>query len=227
MLSEQQIERYSRQIILPQLGGRGQERLLSAKVAIVGRGELATAAALYVAAAGIGTLAIGAPELQSVLDGLNPDCHVSVLPAPLTSERALETAGRYEAVLASGAAPGVCTALNAACVARRTPLVWGDTAGPLGLVTVLAGDHPESHCYACVQSQVPRLLAGGDAAHALAEAAAAFIGTLQATEAIKLLIGLDTNSAGRLLAYNAAAGTVGEVTVARDPRCRVCGASCA
>ncbi|HVO27970.1 MAG TPA: ThiF family adenylyltransferase [Candidatus Margulisiibacteriota bacterium] len=222
MLSEQQIERYSRQIILPELGGRGQEALLSARVAVVGGGMLGTMALTYLAAAGVRRLLVAAPQLADI-EGLNPDCQTTTLPAPLTEVSALEAARHCDAVLACGAAPEVCALLNAACVAQHIPLVWADTAGARGLISVLAGPHLESPCYTCVAPLLGRLLAGGSS-HAFADTTAALIGTLQATETIKILAGLSTPPMARLLTYDAAAGTADVMSVDRDPRCPTCGA---
>ena len=223
MLSDHQIERYSRQIVLPELGGRGQQTLLSAAVAVIGSGTLSTAALTYLAAAGVGRLTVVAPELCSQIEALNPDCHTSTLSAPFTDVSALEVAGHCDAVLACGATPELCTLLNAACVAQRTPIVWADSAGALGLVTVLVGWRQESPCYMCVARDVSRLLAAGDAAHVLAEAAAVFIGTVQATETVKLLADLGAIPAAQLLRYDAAAGTAEVVPLKKDPRCPTCG----
>ena len=145
MLSDQQIERYSRQIILPQWGGRGQETLLAASIAIVGSDAISTAAAMYLAGAGVGRLALSAPAPLSALDGLNPDCRTTALPTLLTPAAADEVA-RCDVVLVCGAASGTWQTLNAACIAQRTPLVWGETAGSRGLVAVFAGHRPASAC---------------------------------------------------------------------------------
>lgn len=223
MLSEQQIQRYSRQIILPELGGRGQQTLLSGTVAVVGSGALSTAAITYLAASGVGRLAVATPELQSELEALNPDCQTSPLPVPLTDASALAVAAHCDAVLSCGAPPEVCALLNTACVAQRTPLVWAETAGALGLIAVLVGRRGESPCYTCVAPHVPRLLAGGNAAHALAEATATFIGTLLVTETIKILGAVGVTLAARVLTYDAAAGTVDSITTDKNPRCPTCG----
>ena len=222
MLSEPQIERYSRQIIVSQVGGRGQQALLSATVAIVGCGDLSSAAAVYLAAAGVGRLTVSEPSPLAELERVNPDCRVSPLSSPLTRTAAEEMVRNCNVVLASGAAHEVCAVLNAACLTQHTPLLWGDTTGSLGVVTVIAGDHPGSPCYTCVHTQLLRPLAAGNAIDPLAAATAAFIGTLQATEAIKLLLGLGPIATGRLLTYDAVAATFDEVAVARDPHCATC-----
>jgi len=222
MLTEQQIERYSRQIVLPQLGGRGQERLLSAAIAVVGHGPTSTAAATYLAAAGIGNLMIAEPSLRSDVEGLNPDCRVSPLPSPLTGSAAADVARSCRVVLANNLAHDVGAVLAAACVAERTPLVWGESVGSAGLIAVFAPRHGASPCYACVAAHASALLGTGDTGHPLAEATAAFIGTLQATEAIKSLLGLEACPAGRVLTYDALAGSLGDVTVAQRPDCPTC-----
>jgi adenylyltransferase/sulfurtransferase len=223
MLNDQQIERYSRQIILPQLGGRGQEALLAASIAIVGSDGLSTAAAMYLVGAGVGRLALSAPTL-SAIDGLNPDCRTTVLPSLLTRAFADEVAG-CDVVLACGPASRIWQTLNAACVAQRTPIVWGATAGSRGLVAMLAGHGPEPSCHACVRTQAAQLLSGSDACDGLADATAAFVGTLLATEALKMLIGLDPAPAASLLMYDAGAGAIDKVAFNRDPGCPACGAS--
>jgi molybdopterin/thiamine biosynthesis adenylyltransferase len=227
MLSDHQIERYSRQIILPEFGGRAQQTLLSATVAIVGSGTLGTTALTYLAAAGVGRVAVAAPGLRSEIQALNPDCQISLLPAPLTVGSAQEAVRHCDVVLTCSATPDGCALLNAACVAQHTPLVWADTAGAVGLITVLVGQRLESPCYTCAAPNLSRWLAGGTAAHVLAEATAALIGTLQATATIKILVGLGATPAARLLAYDAAAATVGEMTIDKDPSCTTCGARCA
>ena len=221
MLSESQIERYSRQIILPQLGGRGQEKLLSATVAVVGGDRLGITAATYLAAAGVGRLVVAAPRVQSEIEGLNPDCQIAALPL---SAVAIAAALRgCTAALACGATPDECTVINSACIAQRITLIWGHTLGTHGWVTVLAGHREQSPCYACVAPHVSRAAADDAANDPLADATAAFIGTLQATATIEALLGLDVSLATRLLTYDAAAGTFGEEVVGKDPHCAACG----
>ena len=224
MLNDQQIERYSRQIILPQVGGRGQETLLAASIAIVGSNGLSTAAAMYLAGAGVGRLALSTPAPLSAIDGLNPDCRITALPALLTRAGA-DAVARCDTVLMCGPAFESWQMLNAAGVAQRTPIVWGATARARGCVAVLAGRGTEPSCHACVQTQAAQLLSGGDACDRLADATAAFVGTLLATEALKILIGLDAAPAASFLTYDAGAGVIDEVAFSRDARCRVCGVS--
>lgn len=222
MLSEQHIERYSRQIILPQLGGRGQRALLSAAVAVVGGGNLSTATALYLAAAGVGRLALSEPSPLREVEAVNPDCRVSPLPSPFTRSAAGDVARTCSVVITSGAAHAICDVVNAACIAQRTPLVWADTAGSFGLMAVFTAEDSESPCYTCVYTQLSQWLASNDPADPFAETSAAFIGTLQATEAIKRLIGLDPLPTTRVLTYDAVAGAIRDLAVTRNLHCPTC-----
>jgi len=224
MLSEQQVERYSRQIILPQVGGRGQQKLLSAAIAVVGRRDLSATVALYLAAAGIGRLILSAPSPLSEAAGVNSDCRVSPLPSPVTRDVSVDLAHHCSVIVASGASPEVCDMLNAACVARGTTLVWADTAGSLGLATVFRRDADQCPCYACVRTPLSHWLAAAAAPDAFAEAVAAFIGTVQATEAIMQVVGLDRPATARVMAYDAVAGMMNDMTIARNPHCSTCAA---
>lgn len=222
MLTETQIERYSRQIILPEVGGRGQEKLLSANVAIVGTGALAHAAAFYLAAAGIGRLAVAAVEsIASALTALNPDCRTTTLPADVTADTAASIAREHDVVIVGNAEQQTSNLLNAASVARRTPLVWGNAAGAVGHVTTFTGHQTAAPCFQCLPAQPQAVPPRG--AVALAGMVAAFIGTLQATEAIKTILGMETGLAGRMLIYDALTMDVREVRVAKDPQCPACG----
>jgi molybdopterin/thiamine biosynthesis adenylyltransferase len=223
MLTEQQVERYSRQIILPQVGGRGQQRLLEAAVAIVGADDRCATAAVYLAASGVGTLGIS-PTAAPALTGVNPDCAHRHLP-PVTRATAAAIVHTYDVVLACSADSDTCILLNAACVAARTPFVWGDTHGALGRIAVLAGSDTDASCYTCLVAQGSQGPAHTEQAAVFAEATAAFVGTLQAAEAIKLLLGIGATPAGRVLTYDALAGTVIERRVAKDPHCTTCGAA--
>jgi molybdopterin/thiamine biosynthesis adenylyltransferase len=225
MLSATQIERYSRQIILPQVGGRGQQALLSASVTICGSTELATTTAHYVAAAGIGFLRVP-PSTALAIEGLNPDCHV-VAGAwndelPPATDAQPSTLGRSPAVLVSaGADADTCALMNATAITMRVPLIIGETAGALGRMSICAGFERDAPCYVCLSRQLGRTFSS-DAA-ALGSVAAGFIGTLLATEVIKTVLRLRPNCVGRLVTFDARAGEVHESPVVKDPRCAVCG----
>ena len=266
MLTDRQIERYSRQIILPQLGGRGQEKLLSAAVAVVGTGDMNISVALYLAAGGVGTLGVDAPAAAAIA-GLNPDCRTQSLAATLDADLAA-IARDYDLLVAADIAPDLCSALNVACMAVRKPLLWGATTGHTGAIAVFAGHRPAEPCYACLPLPLPREIvykcedvlrepqherslspsnegvsahpelvegcfqrkstvapAGGQAddAAVLAAVTAAFIGTLLATETVKLAAGIEAPLAKRLLLYEALDATVRAVDLHKDPHCAACG----
>jgi molybdopterin/thiamine biosynthesis adenylyltransferase len=228
MLTEQQVARYSRQIVLPSVGGKGQRRLLSASAAIAGRGEMAAAAALYLTAAGIGRITLAGTDGidPGDLTSLNPDCCVVRLSAPRQAAAAEEIAHRHDFIIVAGAAAETTAALNMSCVRSGKPLVWGSAAGRLGRMAVLAGSQPGAPCYGCLQQRLEECEAGGDAPQtsgAVCGAVGAFVGTLEATAVIKLILELATSAPARLLTYDALAAVVHETSIAKDPCCEICG----
>jgi adenylyltransferase/sulfurtransferase len=225
MLSATQIERYSRQIILPQVGGRGQLALLSATVTICGSTELATTAARYLAAAGVGYLCVS-PPTAAAIEGLNPDCHIASgawddgHPRATAAQRS--PPGRSTTVLVcAGASVDTCAFMNATSVTTRVPLIFGDAAGAVGRMSVCAGFERDAPCYVCLARQLGGTC--GDDAAALASVTAGFIGTLLATEAIKMLLSLPPSCVGRLVTFDALASEVHETPVGKDPWCAACG----
>ena len=218
MLSDAQIERYSRQIILPQIGGRGQAALLSSTVGVCGTGGMAATAALYLAAAGVGTLGV-APALVETLDGVNPDCRVLPRAWDDTPSATAAAAGAA-AVLCAGVAPDVMRRMNAVCLAVRVPLLCGASTGASAWMCVTAGFGPTAPCFGCLAASLED---SGDAeALPLGAVAAALIGTLLATAAIKLVLGIGAGDVGRLLVYDAAGTVVSQVARAKDPACSAC-----
>lgn len=231
MLSDEQIARYSRQIILPQVGGKGQQALLSAAGAVVGTGEMAATAALYLAAAGVGalTLAGAAETAPGDLEALNPDCHVVLSAAPAEATTADALVRGHDVIVAADAAADLVSRLNVACVAQRKPLVWGGVDGSTGCMAVLVGA-PEAACYGCLQrrGRVPVLpYESGRSGSAVLGSVAAFIGTLQATAAIEQILGLRSATVARLLTYEALAATVCETRLDKEPDCPICGTASA
>jgi molybdopterin/thiamine biosynthesis adenylyltransferase len=218
MLSDEQIERYSRHIILPQMGARGQQRLLAAAVAVVGDGTASTTAGLYLAAAGVGKLSITqSNDTLRDLATLNPDCHITHLPPSLISTPVTGLVRAHDVIIDASGSDPVSAAFNRACVELGKPLVWGRAANYGGQVTVVAGPGRTRPCLACLK--VESVLPGGDQ---LAMLAAWFVGTLQATEAIKLVLGVGDTLGGRMVVYDLLEGAVRQIEVARDPACTVC-----
>jgi molybdopterin/thiamine biosynthesis adenylyltransferase len=220
MLTDAQIERYSRQIIVPEVGGRGQEQLLAAAVVLGGRGS--TAASLYLVAAGIGTLTLidsdTGDDLISDLAQLNPDCHIARADAEATA-----VAGATVVVETSAAADAP-PVLYDRCRRAGRPLVWGAAHGAQGFVTVLAADGTGA-CAACVQRTVVGVWdKATDAVSPLADLTAAFVGSQQAAETIKLVLGMPRSSIGAVLLCDMEKGAVEVTPLDRDPACRMCAA---
>ena len=231
MLSDTQVERYSRQIILPQVGGRGQLALLSATVAIRGSNEMATTAALYLAAAGVGRLCVS-PATLAAIEAVNPDCQLVLEDG---GEPTAMDAVRPAAVLCAGAGPDICVRVNAACVAMHVPMIVGEAAdalgafgalGTLGWMSICAGHEPGTPCYRCLSPRFESVRRSDTVlalAPPLGTVTAGFIGTLMATEAMKIMLRLRVAYAGRLVTFDALAGEIHEEPVAKDPQCAVCG----
>ncbi|HEV8714561.1 MAG TPA: ThiF family adenylyltransferase [Candidatus Binatia bacterium] len=228
MLSDSQIERYSRQIILPQVGGKGQEKLLRARVLVNGNGPLQTAALFYLAAAGVGTIGVIASDSSAVLSAfapdqrdpasaaltrLNPDCTVVIhqamdLPGP---EQIVQG---YDLVLSP---PGP---LHETCYTLRRPFLCAQVSAAGAWLFPCLGYEPGHACMHCLP---PHLFEGGANAPALA---ALFLGTLQATEAIKFILGLHS-SLDKLLSCQFPALHFSECIVRKDPQCPCCGSPAA
>ncbi|MFQ5664991.1 MAG: ThiF family adenylyltransferase [Candidatus Binatia bacterium] len=231
MLTDVQIERYSRQIILPQIGGRGQQRILSGSVAVVASSETGSAAASYLAAAGVGQLGIveatrthgWARALAAELAALNPDCRVQLVREGLTADAAAQIAGTHDVVIVGNASLDTSSLLNTACVALKTPLVWASTTGAMGSVMTCAGHRSDAPCYQCLYVQEPAAASGAQQPSALERVTAAFVGALQATETLTLLLHLGASSVGQLLSYDALNATVHQAAVGKDPACGTCG----
>ena len=246
-LTEEQIRRYSRHILLPEVGGSGQERLLGARVALVGAGGLGSPAGLYLAAAGVGTLGVidddrvelsnlqrqvahttrrvgesKAASARAAFEALNPDCRVVPHAERLTAANARELLGGYDLVLDGSDNFPTRYLVNDACVLLAKPLVSGAVYRFEGQVTtILPGTGP---CYRCLfetpppAGTVPSCQEAG-----VLGAVTGVVGTLQAVEALKLLLGIGDPLRGRLLLFNALEMSFTTVKVPRNPACPVCG----
>ncbi len=219
--------RYARQITLPEIGESGQEKLRRASVLIVGAGGLGSPAALYLTAAGVGTLGlvdfdrvditnlhrqvlygtsdIGRPKLEAArerLEDLNPDVRVITHSARLTSENALDILRDYDVILDGTDNFATRYLVNDACVLLGKPNVYGSVFRFDGQVSVFAAK--DGPCYRCLYPEppppglVPSCAEGG-----VLGVLPAMIGSLQATEAIKLITGVGETLAGRLLLFDA------------------------
>lgn len=246
-LSKEQIARYSRQLILPEVGMKGQERLLSASVLIVGAGGLGSPAALYLAAAGVGTIGIidresvalsnlhrqilhatgeiGCPKSRSAqarLHTLNPEIVVVPVQEALTAANARQVVAPYDLVLDGSDNFPTRYLVNDACVLLNKPLVHGGVVHLEGHVLVVRPRR--SACVRCVFPEPPQPGAIPSCQEAgVLGSAAGVIGTLMAHEAFKMLVGFGEPLADRLLIFDGVRSRFREVAVRRDPSCALCG----
>ena len=247
ILDEHIRRRYARQIVLPEFGEAGQQRLADSRVLLVGLGGLGSPAALYLAAAGVGHLTlvdfdevdetnlqrqvlyttadVGRPKLEAAaerLRALNPSLELELVDAPLHADNAVDLVRGHDVVIDGTDNFGARYAVNDACVLTRTANVHGAVQGFEGQVMVLAGD--DAPCYRCLFPEAPPPgMVPGCAEAGVLGVLPGIVGTLQATEAIKLLAGIGEALAGRMIRFDALAGRFTEVRLARDPECVACG----
>lgn len=247
-MDDSQLLRYSRQILLPQMGVEGQQRLLEATVLVIGAGGLGSPVALYLAAAGVGRLVIADPDLveisnlqRQILHGtpdldrlkvdsakdrllaLNPEVQVRALPERLAGAR-LRAQVRQADVVVDGSDNFVTRfAVNKACVAERKPLVSGAVIRMEGQVAVFRPDQADGPCYRCLY-QAEGELEETCSENGVLAPVAGIIGSIQATETLKLLTGIGQPLTGRLLLVDAAGMEIRVLRIPRDPHCPVCAA---
>jgi molybdopterin/thiamine biosynthesis adenylyltransferase/molybdopterin converting factor small subunit len=245
-LTPERVTRYSRHIIMNQVGSVGQRKIFDAKVLIVGAGGLGSPVALYLALAGVGTIGIvdfdivdlsnlqrqilhqsddiGKPKVQSAretLNAYNPDVNVITHEAPLTSDNAMEIIGQYDIVVNGADNFAVRYLVNDACVWLKKPLVDGSILLFDGQATVYL---PGKGCYRCLYpAPPPPGMVPSCAEAGVLGALCGTIGSIQATEVLKLVLGIGDSLNGRLLLYDALAMEVRQVRIRRDPDCVVCG----
>lgn len=246
-LSRDEIQRYSRHLVMPEVGMDGQRRLKAARVLCVGVGGLGSPAAMYLAAAGVGTLGlvdfdavelsnlhrqilhgtpdVGRSKLESArarLAALNPDVRIETHEAMLTSKNALEIVPAYDVVVDGTDNFATRYLVNDACVLARRPNVYGSIFRFEGQASVFATK--DGPCYRCLHPEpppaglIPNCAEGG-----VLGVLPGVIGTIQATEAIKLVLGVGEPLVGRFLVYDALRMRFRELKLRRDPECPVCG----
>jgi molybdopterin/thiamine biosynthesis adenylyltransferase len=241
--TDEEIERYARHLVLREVGGPGQQKLKAASVLIVGAGGLGSPAALYLAAAGVGTIIladpdavdrsnlqrqviyaeddVGRPKVEAAADrlhGLNPHVFVAGFNGAFDPASADGLIEGVDLVLDGTDDFGVRFCVNDACVRHGKPLV----SGAIGRWTGQVGVFGRQPCYRCLVPEVPPD-AETCVAVGVVGALAGVIGSMMALEAIKLLTGAGEPLAGRLLIYDALAAETRTVKVAGDPECPVCG----
>jgi molybdopterin/thiamine biosynthesis adenylyltransferase/rhodanese-related sulfurtransferase len=246
-LTEPQVERYSRHLLIPEIGMNGQRKLLESKVLLVGAGGLGSPAALYLAAAGVGTLGIvdsdvvdatnlqrqilhdtarlGMPKVDSAtqtLTRLNPDVRVVGHRERLTSGNIDRILPEYEVVVDGADNFPTRYLLNDASVKHRIPVVHGSIYRFEGQVTVFKPF--EGPCYRCLFHEPPPAeLAPSCAEAGVLGVLPGVIGSIQANEALKLVLGIGEPLVGRFLLFDALETTFREVKLRRDPNCPACG----
>ena len=243
-------ERYARHLILPEVGVAGQTKLLAARVALVGAGGLGAPAALYLAAAGVGTLTlidddrversnlqrqvlhadarIGMRKTESAaiaLRALNPKTHLQLRDERLSAANVEELIRDHDVVIDGADNFPTRYLLNAACLRLKIPLVYGAVHRFTGQVSVFDTRRADSPCYRCLFPEPPSAAEAPNCSEAgVLGVLPGIIGLLQATEAIKLVLGVGRTLAGRLLCYDALAAEFRELRLPRDPACPGCGA---
>jgi adenylyltransferase/sulfurtransferase len=247
-MTDEQLLRYSRHILLPQIGVEGQERLVASRVLVIGAGGLGSPAAYYLASAGIGTLvladgdtvdltnlqrqilhhtgSVGRPKAESgreTLGRINPECRVIALTQRLAGNDLAEQVAAADVVLDCSDNFATRHAVNRACVAAARPLVSGAAIRFDGQVAVFDSRRPEAPCYHCLFPESEDVEEVRCAVMGVFAPLTGIIGTVQAAEALKLLIGCGEPLAGRLLLLDGLAMEWRSITVPRDPQCPVCG----
>lgn len=248
-LNTQQSQRYSRHLRIPEIGVDGQQKLLDSKVLLIGAGGLGSPAGLYLAAAGVGTIGvidddivdasnlqrqvlhrthdIGSLKVESArrtMEALNPDVHVVMHNTRLTAENSGEIFSQYDLIVDGSDSFETRFIVNDACVRLRIPQVHGSIFRFDGQITTFDPRQDESPCYRCLfPTPPPPELAPNCAVAGVLGVLPGVVGTIQATEAIKMLLGIGDPLVGRLLMYDALSMSFRSLKVRRDATCPTCG----
>ena len=247
-MNDNQLLRYSRHILLDEIGIEGQEKLLAAHALIIGAGGLGSPVALYLASAGIGTITlvdndtvdltnlqrqimhttarVGQGKAQSgrqTLEQINPEINIIALAERVADARLSELVSKATVVLDCSDNFATRHAVNAACVAHARPLVSGAAIGFDGQISVYDTRQADAPCYACVFPAESTFEEARCATMGVFAPLVGIVGSMQAAEALKLLVGIGTSLAGRLQMLDARDMSWTTIRVARDPACTVCG----
>lgn len=249
-LTPEQQRRYSRHLLIPEIGIKGQLELLASKVLLIGAGGLGSPLALYLAAAGVGTIGlidddvvdasnlqrqvihttdrIGTPKAESAriaIEALNPDVRVVTHEVHLTKENVLSIFADYDLIVDGSDNFATRYVVNDGCVLLKKPYVHGSIYRFEGQVSAFDPRQESSPCYRCLfPSPPPPELAPNCAEAGVLGVLPGTIGLLQATEAVKMLLGIGDSLVGRLLTYDALAATFRNLRLTKDPECPMCGA---
>jgi len=245
-MDDNQLLRYSRQILLPQIGVNGQQQLLQSRVLIIGLGGLGSPAAMYLAASGVGHLvlvdhdhvelsnlqrqiihstnSLGTAKVDSArqaLHALNPEIKISTFNQKLNTETLTEQVRHADAVVDATDNFAIRFALNRICVPEKTAIISGAAIRMEGQVAVFHNGQPGSPCYRCLYEETDELGEACSETGILAPVAGV-IGSILAIETIKVLLHIGTSLAGRLLLFDAHTMEWRSVTLRKDPACPVC-----
>ncbi|MBF0445125.1 MAG: HesA/MoeB/ThiF family protein [Magnetococcales bacterium] len=247
-LLEDQIERYSRQIILKDIGGVGQATLLDSTVFILGAGGLGSPAALYLAAAGVGRLLIADSDrvelsnlqrqilhttsrvgeakvlsAKKALGDINPDIEVITISERITQQNVASMLDRCDLVLDGSDNFATRYLLNEACLKQKKMLISAAVLGFEGQIATFAhGVDPKAPCYRCLFPNPPQFAPTCSSAGVLG-AVVGTVGTMQAAEAIKLLLGIGQNLIGSMLLINAFDNIFHNISIPKLQECPTCG----
>ena len=248
-LTPDELIRYSRHLLLPGVGIEGQQRLKASRVLVVGAGGLGSPSAMYLAAAGVGTIGlvdfdtvdlsnlqrqvihdttrIGRPKLDSAVErlhGINPHVEIQAFPTRLTSENALGILGDFDIILDGSDNFPTRYLINDACVLLRKPYVYASILRFDGQVSLFSAR--EGPCYRCLFAEPPPPgLVPGCAEGGVLGVLPGIVGSIQALEAIKWILGTGETLLGRLLLIDALTMRTREIRLKKDPACPACGAS--
>ncbi len=246
--SEEQIKRYSRHIILSEVGGKGQQKILDAKVFLVGAGGLGSPVGYYLAAAGVGTIGIvdmdivevsnlqrqilhsnddiGRPKVESAketMTKMNPDITVKTYNERITSANALDILSEYDIIVDGCDNFPTRYLVNDACVMLKKPIVHGSVFQFEGQATVFDPSQ-DAPCYRCLYPEPPPPgMAPSCQEAGVLGVIPGLIGLVQATETLKLILGKGKPLTGRLMIYDALEGEFKTMKLQRDPQCPICG----
>jgi len=247
-MDDAQLLRYSRHILLPELGLEAQEKFAAANALVIGAGGLGAPVAQFLVAAGVGTLTLCDPDTVDLtnlqrqilystpdvgtakvtaakarLAAINPNVHIDALEARVGPSELASLVARADVVLDCSDNFATRHAVNRACVAAGVPLVSGAAIRFDGQVAVFDTRNPDSPCYHCLFGEGEELEATRCAVMGVFAPVVGIIGATQAAEALKLIAAAGLPLAGRLLLLDALTMTWREVRVPRDPQCPVCG----
>jgi adenylyltransferase/sulfurtransferase len=255
-LAGEQLKRYSRQLVLPEVDEAGQHRLARSRVLVLGLGGLGSPVATYLAAAGVGQLVLVDPDrveisnlhrqilhrsasvgmaktrsARTTLEALNPDVEIVTHACRLTGNDLVDVVRAADLVVDGTDNFESRFELNRACVALRKPLVYGAVVGFEGQASVFRADRDGSPCYACLYQELDGETGSARPASSWENCSgqgvlgpvAGIVGCIQATEALKVLLGMDTGLAGRLLLVDARSMEFHWFALKKNPRCAACG----